>query len=207
MIIQFEDLFFRSVQEKDLEMLRTWRNDTLINQYLFDQREISESDQKKWFRNNKDSTNICLIIGEGDTDIGLLSLTKFNESKTECTSNIFIGNRKYLGSHYPILLSIVFCEVGFDYLNIKRVFAEVLEQNIGAIKLNEALGFEKQEYGASKGCIPYLLTPDLYQQKRKKLLRLLKITYNVQSIHIKVQANFFGKVSDNLSGFDEWTIA
>ena len=55
-MLQKENVVLRRVENKDIEMIRNWRNDPKISQYMSFRDYITPEMQKKWFdkwRRNK----------------------------------------------------------------------------------------------------------------------------------------------------------
>jgi UDP-4-amino-4,6-dideoxy-N-acetyl-beta-L-altrosamine N-acetyltransferase len=196
MIVKFENVYIRELVDSDLEMVRRWRNHPTVKRHLYTQVNISQDDQLKWFEQQIKSSNRHFIIGAVGEDIGLISLTDFNKLKTSCTSNIFIGNLDYHNNQYPIILSIIFTIMGFDLLKIKEVKAEVLFSNLGAIKLNELLGFKRKREDKLKNAILYTFTPKDFEKEKSKLLKLLKLYYNRKILHMEVNIRYFDLPTD-----------
>ncbi|MFT4754002.1 MAG: RimJ/RimL family protein N-acetyltransferase [Salibacteraceae bacterium] len=198
MIVEFEDLYIRGFEESDLEMIRQWRNNPIVKRHLYHQEEISAEKQLLWYETQKKTSNKYFILGVKRKDIGMISLSDFAKNGKACTSNIFIGELDYLNNQYPIIASFVFCEMGFDLLKIEEVRAEVLTSNEGAIRLNDFLGFKKVGLDELKRCIVYSFNPELYNEKRPKLLKLIKLYYNTTQLEMKVRKSYFNLESDEI---------
>lgn len=86
--------------------------------------------------------------------------------------------------------------MGFDLLKIKEVKAEVLFSNLGAIKLNELLGFKRKREDKLKNAILYTFTPKDFEKEKSKLLKLLKLYYNRKILHMEVNIRYFDLPTD-----------
>ena len=70
MILKSYGIELEPLSEKDLELVRSWRNSEKIKKYARNKDYITAKQQKKWFKNLKDS--LYYIVKTDNKKIGLV---------------------------------------------------------------------------------------------------------------------------------------
>jgi len=141
--ITYADITLRPIAEQDLELLRTWRNDSQATTYLAKIPHITTEMQRQWFaKDQADSTAYTFAIVLTDTDelIGSVAVYNIADKQAEY-GRIFIGNMKHRGRGlgFKALASILF--FAFERLGVEKIVAHVYENNERAVSNNLVQGF------------------------------------------------------------------
>jgi RimJ/RimL family protein N-acetyltransferase len=141
-MFRHEDIAFRVSIEKDLEYIRNLRNDPTTWLGLTTPGEITEEEQKEWFKRislAKDKRYYTIIGPPGF--LGIIRTDEIDRANRSIRIGVDIvpGQREkgYGTKAYEAFLG--YC---FDYLNMNRVWLCVLDSNFKAKKLYEKIGFQ-----------------------------------------------------------------
>lgn len=139
-------LSIRDIIEADIEMIRTWRNQTNIKQYFINTDTINKQQQKKWFIDYlKKAADQMFMVQEHEhfkSVIGTTALYNIDTKKNSAEfGRLMIGHipaqRKGFGTQATILT----CKYAFERLNMSEVYLYVLPHNTPAITLYKKIGF------------------------------------------------------------------
>ena len=165
MIIDFRAIQLKRIDSSDLEMIRSWRNDPIIQKHMFYQEHISEEAQKEWFKQMDKTCNYYFQIKSEDVAIGVSHLSTINWVERSAEVGLYIHNQDFWGTHIPALSSLALLKFAFETLQMKKVRAKVQPENKEAIKYNESLGFVAVEDGT------YMLETAQYFGKTTAILK------------------------------------
>lgn len=140
-LIAFGDITLNRLQQKDIEMLRLWRNDEKIAERMFFRDIITSEMQQKWFNQLDVTKDFYFIIHYKNKPIGLTHLSNISEEEKSGSVGLFIHNENYWGTHLPIQASLSLLNFAFNHKKLENVTAKVLPNNKAAIRYNESLGF------------------------------------------------------------------
>ena len=123
----------------------SWLRDEKINKYLIKpKKDITLTDAKKYCEHlmkSEDNYFFAIITHEGNKHIGNVRLGPIKKSDRICQYSMMIGDKKYHRRGYAseaVNLSIVFC---FETLKMHKLYLDVINENIAAIKLYEKYNF------------------------------------------------------------------
>ncbi len=142
--VKNKNILLRPLYEKDIELLRNWRNDKNNARFLRQIPFITHEAQKQWYEkylNNNDE--ICFAIEEREELnrlVGSLSLYNFKGDTAEF-GKILIGDKEAHGRKIGYNATVAALKIAFDDLNLKRVVLEVYENNLAAKRIYEKTGF------------------------------------------------------------------
>jgi len=157
---------------EDIEMLRLWRNSEFVNQYMEFRGHITIEMQKKWFSNLDSDKDFYFVIYSNDYPIGLTEIKNIIDGVGNL--GIFIADEVSL--KIPMLTyKVIFTIIDFSLykLNLVKIKASILKNNIRAIRFNESLGFkllDDQEEIKNK---IYELDEKTYDQRSKKIKNII----------------------------------
>ena len=144
------------------EMVRNWRNDPKISQFMFYKGEITSAMQQEWFDSINNEENFFFIIHYKSLPIGLINISSIDwENKTAYTG-LFIYDEKCWGTDVPVMASLNMLDIFFLVLDIQIVYAKVKGNNMVAHNYNSELGFtrtKKIEHGLG---YEYMLQKEIY---------------------------------------------
>ena len=108
--------------EDSLEMVRIWRNDLKISQYMEYRDYITPEMQKKWFSNLNKDTNFYYIINYNNEDIGLINIKDYDSIKKDGEAGIFIYEDKYLNTDIAYRAHLALFDCFFDKINLNKIY-------------------------------------------------------------------------------------
>lgn len=145
-MITTKRLMFRAIEETDLELIRNWRFSEDMCRYFPDNEPINMFNQKKWFENvvsNFDENKFFLVVKLDDnTPIGLVLLQKLDLRNGNAESAIYLGDAEYYSKGYATEMQLTILDYAFNYLNLHKVYAEILEGNERSLSLHKKFNFK-----------------------------------------------------------------
>jgi len=135
-----------SVEENNLEQLRTWRNKPKLRKYFREHREISRSMQARWFKKiNEDSGQVNFQIHDKGTNklIGHCGLYYINWIHRHAEFGIYIGDDDFRNGGYGSDSLRTLIGYGFGDLNLNKIWCEVYSNN-EALEVYKHLGFQEE---------------------------------------------------------------
>lgn len=139
-VIEKYGVTLRRLTEDKIEMVRCWRNDPKIQQYMFYKEYITPEMQKKWFERINNENNYYYIIELEGKEIGLANIKDINWEKKEGEAGIFIYDDNYLDGVFSYQISLAMSYVEFTLLGLNRITAVVRKDNKRALDYNLSLG-------------------------------------------------------------------
>jgi len=132
----------RRLTEDKIEMVRNWRNDPKISQYMEYKEYITPEMQKKWFKKIDNNENYFFIIEVDKKEIGLINIRDIDYDLLEGEAGIYIYDDNFYNSTISFQSSLVLCDFCFESLKLNRVIAHILKDNKRAIKYNKLMGYK-----------------------------------------------------------------
>lgn len=146
-MLKGEKIYLRPILKKDLPFLNRWKNDEEIFKYLGGGfMPISIDQQEKWLDSMIDLTgnNKRFIISELDnTPIGMVGLYGINWIHRTCEVGLYIGDKNAHGKGYAKESYGLIEKYAKEYLNLRKIKLNVVDNNKSATYLWSSLGFEK----------------------------------------------------------------
>ena len=136
-------LDIRPLEEKDIEMIRQWRN--LHKESFFDAGEISKEQQRAWYQRYQESGGIdrmfimCLKDG---TPIGQAALYSIDVAMRRAVFGRFLLLEEFRHKGYAEEAVKAMMDYAFSVLRLHKVKVEVFIENIGAIAIYARAGFQ-----------------------------------------------------------------
>lgn len=123
----------RAVEEKDLSILRDWRNNEDFRKFFREYKELNLANQYNWFKKYvvEDRNTLMFIIEDRDTEeyLGVCGLCYINWVHRNADLSLYIGKDNiYIDTHkggycFDILDQLF--EYGFNRLNMHKVWCEI----------------------------------------------------------------------------------
>ena len=141
-------VYLRALEPDDYKISVNWRNDDDITSKLGGGKYfVSNEIERQWVQNainqNKD-VRLAICTVEGNIYIGNVYLTGIDYVNRKATSHILIGNHDYWNGGYGTEAMHLLLNYAFNYKNLRRIEAIVLEANIGSCKRHEKLGYKRE---------------------------------------------------------------
>lgn len=138
--------YLRELKRTDVNSMLEWMKDSEINCFFqFDSDKVSKHEALEFIDQanipqNKRSSYHFAIIDESSNYLGTISLK--NVDYRAKTAEYAIATRKCAhGKGYAEKATKELLQFGFETLQLNRVYLNVLDENIRAIKFYEKLGF------------------------------------------------------------------
>lgn len=183
MIIRKYGILLRRLTEEDIELVRVHRNSADVRQFMFYQDIITPEMQKKWFNSINNIYNHYYIIEYKDRKIGMIFCKNDNYEERTTETGIFIWDKQYLNSFVPVLASIIFGDLGFNFTEMKKVFATVRQKNKQVINYVTEMGYRVYKEFPDEEKVTYSLTKDVFYSKTDKIRKaIIKITKDFKGL-------------------------
>jgi len=143
MQIKSERLILRSLVEKDVEMIRQWRN--AHRDSFFDAGEISKEQQGMWYQQYQEAGGrdqmfiICLKEG---TPIGQVAIYNVNIENRTATFGRFLLLEEYRHHGYAEEAVKRLLQYAFEVMRLYKLKLEVFLENMDAIAIYARAGFK-----------------------------------------------------------------
>lgn len=137
------DFFLRPLKRDDAERMLSWIKDANVTQYLrVDGTNKTLDDMRVFIEQAADETkHLHRAISSGSGQYyGTVSLKNIDFSKREAEFAITL-HPEAMGTGAAQAASREILKIAFNQLKLKRVYLNVIERNIRAVRLYEKLGF------------------------------------------------------------------
>jgi len=174
MILSGYKVELREVQQQDLELLRLWRNDPKISQFMLSREFISTEQQQAWFNKiQSDPKQQHFIIAYKGQEIGSANIQLYSGESLQNAAiiepGLYIYDDKYRGNVLAFAPTLLLNDYCFEQLGVKYLKAVVKSDNLAALNYNQKLGYRILKHGE---LIEISLNYDDYQQASTPLKRL-----------------------------------
>ncbi len=159
------------LREEDIELVRTWRNSSLIRQYMEFRDEITPDMQKIWFHSIDNTENFYFIIKYHQEKIGLINSSHVDWNTRSSEGGIFIWDEMYFESFVPVWASLCLLETSYHILGAGTSSVKILRDNERAQKLVLSLGYERAADQENVYNQNYFLTPERFSGHAARLIK------------------------------------
>jgi len=148
-LIEGEDVRLRPVEREDLPRFAEWFNDPEVRRYLDMYLPFSLAQEERWFEHlqerlaSKETVMLTIETSDGVT-IGNITLFDINWKDRHAELGVTIGEKAYWGQGYGSDAIRTMLGVGFDSMNLHRIFLRVHADNARAIGSYQKVGFRKE---------------------------------------------------------------
>lgn len=145
MIITYEDVKLRAIEQEDMQLLKDLINSSEIEKMVVGWSfPVSTNQQMNWINNlSSDNRNIRYIIDiDGVGAVGLASLTNIDYKNGTATINIKVKKDEGIrrtGIGYKVITML--SNFAFNELNLNCLMANILDYNTASQRLFEKCGF------------------------------------------------------------------
>ena len=148
-IFDDEKIYLRVPTEKDLEgNWYDWLNDSDVTKYqnkgiFYNTRDM----QREYFQkmmNSKNDVLFAIIDRETNTHIGCVGLHDIDWVHRSANLGIIIGEKYFWGKGYGKKVWNMITYYGLFVLNLHRIYADIIEENISSIKSAKSSGFKEE---------------------------------------------------------------
>jgi len=128
--------------ENDIELVRKWRNDPLINQYMEYRTTITPKMQQQWFESINNAQNFFYIIDYQGSQVGMISTFNVDWKEKRGEAGIFIWQKDLWTTPIPVFAVLAMLDINFWLFDIKEMRIKVKKTNKRALSYNKGLGYE-----------------------------------------------------------------
>ncbi len=171
MILQKYGVQLDSLQYKDIQMVRSWRNAEFVQKNMLFDKKLTPKMQEDWFARLNES-DIYLMIIHQSIQIGIIHVKNIDWKKRKGEAGIFIGNLNYHKSYIPMLAIACLMDSFFYDFSFTELTAKVKKGNKTALDFNYFFGYELVAKGNNFHSL--LVSKDLYSKSKMKLSKILK---------------------------------
>lgn len=159
-----------------IELVRNWRNDPKIQQYMVYREHITQEMQKAWFNRINNENNFYFIIEYQGKEIGLIDIKDVDYEKKTGEPGIFIYEDEYLDLDVGMRASLCLGDFVWNVLNLESQHIHVLKVNKRAVQMNLFYGYKLLPGQENMAVQKYTLTRDdaLNNKRVSKIANLLK---------------------------------
>ena len=126
------NIFLRSADEKDVDLIYNWANDDEVRKNSFSTEQIAYENHVKWYQNALKSDNIKIfILTSNNDDIGIIRLNIYGDSAE--VSYSISSDYRCMG-YGEIMLKLIALKVKCEFPDIKKLIAKVKPENIASKK-------------------------------------------------------------------------
>lgn len=125
---------------EDLELVRTWRNQSDVAEHMFFQEEITPEMHQSWF-SSLDISDVYWMISHDAVRIGVINVKQINWLARSGEAGIFIGDSRYRNSPLCMMAVAAMMDVFFGYFDFSELRATIKKGNENAIDFNLKLGY------------------------------------------------------------------
>ena len=143
MKIEINGLVVERLKEKDIELVREWRNSDATRKNMLYQKVITKEEQVKWFHSINNFNNFYFILEYKDRKVGLVNIKNINWEERTGEAGIFMNERDLSALLIPIIGTIAINELLNSVFGLEKLYAKIRKENKSAQRLNTLLGYKK----------------------------------------------------------------
>jgi RimJ/RimL family protein N-acetyltransferase len=141
-------VYLRALEPEDYLITSEWRKDPEIQNMVGGPKYfVSKEKERQWVLNTiQDNSRIVLgiCIKENDKLIGTINIQEIDMLNRTAHIPVLIGDKSEWGKGYATEARFLALKFAIEERGIHRVWALVLEDNIGSLKMLEKCGFKRE---------------------------------------------------------------
>jgi UDP-4-amino-4,6-dideoxy-N-acetyl-beta-L-altrosamine N-acetyltransferase len=130
----------RRLTREDLELVRGWRNDPAVSQFMLFRDRITPDMQERWFESIDNDANFYFVIEHRGRKVGLSNIKDVDWHARRGEGGIFVVPEELRTSLLPYQASLVASDYVFFVLELELVTATYTKENRRAMRFNRGLG-------------------------------------------------------------------
>jgi hypothetical protein len=173
-----EDISFELLQPKDIELVRIWRNEEYVRKRLIYSHVISESQQKKWYKNLDKLHDLYFIVKQKEVKVGVSSFVKINWEEGHAETAYFQYTNPETKSFNDVYVktSLLMGDFFLNFYNFSFVTAKIKTDNTSVINFLKLIGYEVIE--ATEDLLILKCTLQAFNKNRNKITSILNVLHN-----------------------------
>lgn len=189
MIVETNSIQIERLQEKDIELVRNWRNSVFVRQHMNFREQITPEMQIKWFRSIDNFDNFFFILRFKGLKVGLGNIKNIDWEERNGETGVFIAEKQNLSSFLPVVGVLTLSELVFRIFKLNKLYSHVRPDNKRAIRFNKLFGYKKVAGEENEENQLYELTTEMFKKATRKFFLLLKpLGYKTGNMKITLQA-------------------
>ena len=169
----------RRLTHDKIEMLRQWRNDPKIQQYMNYREYITPEMQEHWFQTINNDNNLYFIIEYEGKEVGMINIKDIDYENKRGERGIFIYDDNYLNS-FVSRASMCLGDFIYNELQLKETYGHILRYNKRAIRMSKYMGAKLAQEQDDTDYQLYITTKEAYESIRPNITRILQIEDGTQ---------------------------
>ncbi len=162
------------LQEKDIELVREWRNSDDVRNFMNFREYITPEMQKKWFESINNFNNFYFIIHYKGRKVGLGNIKNVDWQERSGEAGVFVVDKNLLGSFLPVVGVLTMSSLVFDIFDFQKLYAQIRVDNKRAKKFNRVFGYKMLPGEETKESQMHVLTKEDFYKSTKKFFLLIK---------------------------------
>jgi len=141
--LEYNNVRIRPLEQRDIESLRVWRNDTETSKYLTAHNNITREMQEKWYRDYLSDESLFIWAISSITEVENLvgSAALYNFRNKTCEQGKIMIAPKYSRRGFGKTALIMIAHIGFSIMNVVEIDARVNANNIASLQLFKSIGY------------------------------------------------------------------
>ncbi|MEI7200955.1 UDP-4-amino-4,6-dideoxy-N-acetyl-beta-L-altrosamine N-acetyltransferase [Pectobacterium parvum] len=133
----------RNIEDSELELILSWRNDPLIRKNMYNTNVISLDEHLKWWEGIKISPHYKYFMYEiSDKAEGVVAFTNIDSINLHSFWAFYSSPKAPRGVGAKMEYRAL--EYAFEKLNLNKLSCEVLDYNISVVNLHKKFGFVQE---------------------------------------------------------------
>lgn len=148
-MIEGKKVSMREISKEDTPLIVKWRNNPKVRSNFIYQELFTQESHNHWMDTKVASGEVVqYIIFDKETDmpVGSVYFRDIDKNHDKAEFGIFIGEDSARGKGLGSEVTELFCDFGFQKLNLHKIMLRVLADNAGAIRAYENAGFVQEAY-------------------------------------------------------------
>jgi RimJ/RimL family protein N-acetyltransferase len=163
------------MKEKDIELVRQWRNDPVVSNNYEYREHITPEMQSKWFLTVNNINNLYTIIEYEGEKIGVINLKNIDWETRTCEGGIFLPDPKFHQTYIPAVISFITTEIIFIIFDWNIASAHVLRENKSVQQFVKMLGYELLPGQENVNNQEYRITRESFEKRAPKLRKAISV--------------------------------
>jgi UDP-4-amino-4,6-dideoxy-N-acetyl-beta-L-altrosamine N-acetyltransferase len=126
--------------EDKIEVVRQWRNESKISQYMEFRDHITPKMQIEWFDKINNDRNYYYLIYTNNRAVGMVNIKKIENRCGE--TGIFIYDDNSMHTNVAKLSYLILLDFSFNILKLDMVYAHILKDNTRSIIFHFNFGYK-----------------------------------------------------------------
>jgi UDP-4-amino-4,6-dideoxy-N-acetyl-beta-L-altrosamine N-acetyltransferase len=137
-------MLLREVEERDLELLLSWRNSERIRANMYTSHLITEAEHRAWFERLTRERHAFAFLFEADhRPLGVVNLNQLDWRNKRCHWGFYLGETDAPRGSGTRMAYLALLHV-FEELKLHKVIGEAFSFNTASIAYHTKLGFSQE---------------------------------------------------------------